>query len=46
MNKYLSHAALVALLAVAAQGTWLGTQAAAQTPAREVPVFEVDKTWP
>jgi hypothetical protein len=50
MNKYLSHAALAALLAVAAQGTWLGTQAAAQTPAqaqaRELPTFEVDKAWP
>jgi hypothetical protein len=49
-RKYLGHAALVALMVVAAQGTWFATQAAAQTPAqaqaREVPVFEVDKTWP
>jgi hypothetical protein len=48
-SKYLSHAALVALLAVAAQGAWLGTQAVqspAQAQARELPTFEVDKAWP
>jgi hypothetical protein len=50
-SKYLCHAALVALVAVAAvQGKWLSTEAAAQTPAqaqaRELPMFEVDATWP
>jgi hypothetical protein len=51
MSKYLCHAALVALVAVAAvQGRWLTTEASAQTAAqaqgRELPVFEVDKSWP
>src|SRR5712691_11357714 len=50
-SKYLCHAALVALVAVAAvHGKWLGTEAAAQPPAqtqaRELPMFEVDATWP
>jgi hypothetical protein len=51
MSKYLRHAALVALIAVVAgQGKWLTTEASAQNPAqaqgRELPVFEVDKSWP
>jgi len=51
MSKYLCHAALAALIAVvAAQGKWLTTEASAQTTAqpqgRELPVFEVDKSWP
>jgi hypothetical protein len=51
MGKYLCHAALAALIAVvAAQGKWLTTGASAQNAAqaqgRELPVFEVDKSWP
>src|SRR3984893_18303834 len=50
-SKYLCHVALVALVAVApVQGKWLSPKAAAQTPAqaqaRELPMFEVDATWP
>ena len=51
MSKYLCYAALAALIGVAAtQGKWLTTEApaqnAAQAQGRELPVFEVDKSWP
>ena len=51
MGNYLCHAALVALIAIAsAQGKWIMTEASAQTATqaqgRELPVFEVDKSWP
>jgi hypothetical protein len=51
MGNYLCHAALAALIAIAsAQGKWIMTEASAQTATqaqgRELPVFEVDKSWP
>jgi hypothetical protein len=54
MSKYLCHAALALIAVVAAQGKWLTSEAAAQNAAqaqgheqgRELPVFEVDKSWP
>jgi DNA-binding beta-propeller fold protein YncE len=49
-RKYLAHAAMAALLAVAAvNGPWLATDAhaqAAQAQTRNLPTFEVDKSWP
>jgi DNA-binding beta-propeller fold protein YncE len=54
-RTYLAHAAVAALIAVAAvNGKWVTTDAHAQAPqntqvssqARSLPTFEVDKSWP
>jgi hypothetical protein len=49
-RTYLAHAAIAALIAVAAvHGKWVATDAhaqAAQAQARSLPTFEVDKSWP
>ena len=49
-RTYLVHAAIAALLAIAAvDGKWATTEAqaqAAQAQARSLPTFEVDKSWP
>jgi len=44
-TRHLGCAALAAAIAVALQGTWFATTAAAQN-GRALPTFEVDKSWP